>query len=327
MWYKKWYKKMLATLLIAVFLKTVAGCDGGGSGDGQGTPGTDPMMEFYGVVFAEPGDYADLKNKGKIDLVSSNAESDWQNILDTAAANDQKVIIYLGWQESEICQGSDGWIWNGSDWELTSLGVSFMDFIADYIKMGGQSFFALYTFHEPFNWMHSPDCSTEVQEKHYNFLKREAANRGLTAGQFPLFSDVGETSLSDFTAGLCDYCATWYYPNGECSGATWDERVDSCIDRMRNDYQAIMAKAPDSTLVTKAQSFGGISGYDMPSAAQMEGLGNRMIADLENNYSEPYVFMWYVWEGIYPQYLKNSPGGDASYQVMANVYDANNPVP
>lgn len=283
--------------------------------------GPPPPVSFgYAVDFAPPSDFAALAGRG-INIVTTNVSSNWQSVLDAAAANNQKVVIYLGWQTTEICQGSNGWNWNGSDWVLNANGRSFMDFIANYIKSGGRGFLALYTLHEPLNWQHSPNCTTDVQKKNYAMLKREAASRGLTSEQFPLFVDIGIIPRSDFSSGRCDYCATWYYPNGECSGSTWEARMNSCLDKMRTNYQG-MSRAPNSIFVAKAQSFGGIGGYAMPTAAQMEQLGISMINVLKTNFGRPFVFMWYPWSGIYPQYLKNSPGGEASLQVISNVYNA-----
>ena len=314
-------KKILVFNIFISFLFAIS-CGGGGGESGSSGTGGESALQAYGVDFAQIGEFADLKNKGDIDLVSVIATGSWKNIFDTAASKGQKVILYLGFQEDEICQGSAGWDWNGSNWELNALGADFLDFVADYIKNKGKGFLALYTLHEPFNLEHSPNCTVQLQQKLYNLLKQEANARSLTSAQLPLFADVENTRNPEYTAGICDYCSTWDYPNGECDGATWEARVDECIVKMRLNYNALKAKSPAATFVVKVQSFGDRGIYDMPSASEMEYLGKRIISDLENNYGRKYIFMWYVWEGIYPDYLKNSPGGDASYDVLANVYQS-----
>ena len=312
--------KKISMFFIFISFVFTSSC-GGGSGDsGSSGSNNSGSMKAYGVDFARTGDFAELKNKGDINLVSISATDNWQNIFDAAAANGQKVVLYLGFQEDKICQGSDGWDWNGSDWALNGVGQAFLDFIADYIKNNGKGFLALYTLHEPFNTDRSPNCTAQVQQKLYNLLKQEANQRGLTSAQLPLFADVDDTRDPRYTAGICDYCSTWDYPNGECNGATWEERVNECIAKMRSNYIAFETKSPKAMFVVKVQSFGDRGDYDMPSAADMEYLGNRVIADLENNYGRPYLFIWYVWEWSYPDYLKNSPGGNASFEVLANVY-------
>ena len=311
--------RLITLLFLLLGIQIVCGCGSGGGS--SGSSGDESSMQFYGVEFADTDDYRDLKNKGSVNFVTITATSNWQNILDSAAANRQKVLIHLGWQDNEICQGGEGWTWNGSNWQLNSLGRSFLDFIASYIKNGGKAFLALFTLHEPNNSGHSPNCTTQVQRDLYNLLKQEAAIRGVTGNKFKLFSDIGSTADPDYVSGVCDYCATWYYPNGECSGATWADRVDNCIDRMRKDYNAFRSKSSAAMFVVKAQSFGNSGSYDMPSGSEMEYLGDRMISDLENNYGKAYIFMWYVWEGSYADNLKNSPGGNASYEVLANVYN------
>ena len=298
------------------------------------TPVSAGTMTGYGVEFGSVSDFANLSNKGKANFVTLTVPSDskpsnWQSILDTAAANGIKVVIYVGWQSNQICQGSAAWTWNGSDWQLNSLGTQFMDFIAGYIKGGGQGFLALYTVHEPYNWEHSKQCvPQDAPRKLYRMLKREAANRGLTGGQLPLFADIGIVP-SDFYPEFCDYCSTWYYVNGECGGGSWSNRLNTCLAKLRTHYQNLMATSPNSALVPKAQSFGMSApsssysgGYQMPTATEMEDLGKTMISDLKANFNGNFVFDWYVWQGIYSHTLKNSPGGDLSYQVMANVYNA-----
>ncbi len=278
-------------------------------------------MTGYGVIFASSADYPSLKSKGKIDMIETVISTNWKGALDQAEANGQKLVIIPGWQSNQVCQGSNAWTWNGSNWSLNSTGIAFMDFIAGYIKGGGKGFRALYTVHEPYNYTHSPNCTTDAQKKLYSMLKTESANRGLTDIQLPLYAEIDTMTQSDFGPGLCDYCADWYYPNGECSGSTWEARVSSCITKMKSNYQSLSAKSPNSTFVAYMQSFGGIGGYAMPTASEMEYGGKAIINELKNNFSGNFVFAWYTWEGgPYPQYLKNSPGGDASYQVMANVY-------
>lgn len=291
-------------------------------------------MINYGVIFAPIGDYASLNTKSHINMIQETVSGDWQSTLDKAEQTGQRLAVIPGWQDSQVCHGGAGWSWDGTNWSLNSNGTSFMDFIANYIKSGKKGFLSLYTVHEPYNFPnetgctdHSGDpkycCTTDVQKKLYSMLKAEAVKRGLTSDQLPLYADIDTMTQSDFGPGICDYCADWYYPNGECSGSTWEARVSSCISKMRTNYQGLAAKSPNSTFVAYAQSFGGISGYDMPTAAQMEYEGNQFINELKNNFSGNYVFAWYTWSGQYPTYLKNSPGGDASYQVMTDVYNTN----
>ena len=262
-------------------------------------------MTGYGVIFANQSDYASLNTQGHINMIQVTISGNYQAALDQADQTGQRLVIIPGWQASSTCQGGAGWTWNGSTPTLNSNGSAYLDAIADHIKSGKKGFLAAYTVHEPYNYTHSPNCNTTAIKNVYSMLKNEAAKRGLTSDQLPIYADIDSMTRSDFGPGLCDYCADWYYPNGECSGSTWEARVSSCISKMRSNYQSLASKSPNSTFVPYMQSFGMSApstsysgGYQMPTASEMEYGGKALINDLKSNFTGNFIFAWYVWSGM-----------------------------
>lgn len=114
-----------------------------------------------------------------------------------------------------------------------------------------------------------------------------------------------------FADGVCDYCATWYYPF-TADGAYERQEL---ITRLQADLAVAKERAPNSKIVWLMQSYAqpNPSGLRMPTAAEMEDLAAIVYA------SDVFGALWYTWqfEGLYDDFLFNHP---ELYPVVEAIY-------
>ncbi|KPL72017.1 hypothetical protein ADN00_16115 [Ornatilinea apprima] len=230
---------------------------------------------FYGMEFVPTKDFETVRGLG-IEVIGQTFAHDgspasWKAQLDLAEDAGLRVIAWL-WPQ--------GWTWEGDQWVIDEQARSFLETVA-----GNEALFAVYVFNEPY-WQECWGCgyTTSQQQKLYSQIK---AIRNV-----PIFSAVDSmrfwTDYSPETAfadGICDYCATWYYPVTQ-DGFDQDE----LRARIAADLSTARQRAPKSKIVWYMQAFAGAeSGYRVPTANEMEEIA-RIVYEAGVDGA-----MWYVW--------------------------------
>ncbi len=244
---------------------------------------------FYGMDFVPAEDFSIVKLLG-VEMVSQTFSHDgdpkiWLEQLDLAQEAGIKVNAWL-WPQ--------GWTWNGTNWTIDSKARSFFQTVATHPAL-----FSVYVFNEPY-WQECFGCgyTTSQLQQLYKQIK-DIAN-------VPIFSAVDSmsywTSYSTETAfadGVCDYCATWYYPFTDD-----EDKIDELKIQIKNDMAIANQRAPNSKIVWLMQSFGQkSSNLRMPNANDM-----NMLADIVYASGVDGV-IWYVWsfDSLYDDYLSKHP--------------------
>ena len=259
------------------------------------TPTATPLEPFYGMEFVPEGDLGTVKGLGTevvLWAVSHDGTPEsWLAYLDEAQAQGVKVITWL-WPQ--------GWNWNGNGWQIDAQARSFVQTVA-----GHPALFAVYALHEPVD----SGYTTAEQQALYDAIKALA--------DVPIYSETDSMSLWEtvggeectFEDGICDYCATWYYPFFK--GSVYDR--DQLIDRLTADLSVTREQAPNSKFVWLMQSFASSGPYRMPTADEMRDLASIVYSmDVDGA-------LWYVWQfDPYSDFLSNDP---ELYPVVREIYE------
>lgn len=242
---------------------------------------------FYGIDFVPTEDLTVVSSLGaqvigQVFPHDGNPEA-WLNNLDQAKKYNIKVIAWLYPQ---------GWEWNGKSWTIDNQARLFIETVVNH-----PSLFAVYALEEPY-WSGCWGCgySTYEQQLLYSQIKKIA--------NVPIFSAVDSMSFwtkngeqTAFADGICDYCATWYYPFQKNEY----KRVE-LIKQLRSDLKVARQRAPNSKIVWFMQSFAqNASGLRMPNSDEMVDLACLVY---ESGFDGA---MWYVWKfnSLYDDYLSN----------------------
>lgn len=244
---------------------------------------------FYGIQFVPSEDLPVVADLG-VEVVSqifpyTGDPESWLYQLDQAQEHNIKVIATLYPQ---------GWEWEETYWRIDDQAHAFIETVADHPAL-----FAVYALHEPY-WQDCTGCgyTTNEQQLLYNEIKEIA--------DVPVFSDIDSISFwtkqgeeTAFAEGVCDYCATWYYP------FTSDgyER-DQLANWLKAEVAVALERAPKSKIVWYMQSFAqDPPGYRMPQAEEMYDMASLVYESGMDG------AIWYVWtfESLYDDYLSNHP--------------------
>jgi hypothetical protein len=245
----------------------------------------DPGLPFYGIEFVPTEDLKTVRALG-VEVVGQTfahdgRPADWLDQLDQAEKYQIKIIAWL-WPQ--------GWTWEGEKWVIDGQAQSFLQTVA-----GHKALFAVYALNEPY-WQNCPGCgfSTSQQQALYAEIK--------AIKDVPIFSAVDsmnywtkKSKATAFADGICDYCATWYYP----FSSDGYERKE-LKKRLEADLKTARKYAPNSKIVWYLQAFvPASSDYRMPTAEEMEDLASIVYgAGVDGA-------MWYVWtfNPLYSDYL------------------------
>ena len=191
------------------------------------------------------------------------------------------------------CGRRDGF-WEGEKWVIDDQAKSFIQTVA-----GHPALFAIYALNEPY-WQDCWGCgfSTIQQQELYTEIK--------AIRDVPIFSAVDsmtywtkQSKETAFADGICDYCATWYYPFTE---NTYER--NEVKKRIIADLRTARKHAPNSKIVWYLQAFvPESSNYRMPTAEEMEDLASIVYESGADG------AMWYVWQfnPLYSDYLSLHP--------------------
>jgi endo-1,4-beta-mannosidase len=252
------------------------------------------------MEFVPEGNLGTAKNLG-IEVVlwpfsHDGTPESWLAYLNEAQAQDIKVIVRL-WPE--------GWSWDGTTWQIDDQAQSFVQTVADHPAV-----FAIYTLEEPY-WQGCWDCGYTTQEQQllYNAIKAIA--------DVPTFSEVDSMSFwtaqgeeTAFADGICDYCATWYYP----FRVDGSYRRSELISQLSADLEVARERAPNSKFVWLMQSYAQSGSYRMPTAEEMRDLASIVYSmDIDGA-------LWYVWwfGPLYNDFLSNHP---ELHPVVREIYE------
>lgn len=256
-------------------------------------PSQTAKRPFCGMQYVPPADYETVRSLGLNvtlrGLPHDGSTEGWLNVLDQAQAYGFTVIASL-WPP--------GWTWDDdTGWHIDNQGRQFLQVVADHPAV-----MAVYMLHEPY-WQGCPGCgwTTAEQQELYQAIKAIA--------DVPLYSEItdivfwaeqgDETTLTD---GVCDYCATWYYPFLDDGSY----QREAFISRLDGDIAAIQELAPSSKLVWLMQVFASDEFHKrMPDAEEIRDASN-IITERQKDLAG--VF-WYVWEfdQTYDDFLSNHP--------------------
>jgi len=252
------------------------------------------------MVFVDEGDFGMVKDLGtqvvQHTFAHDGTPESWLAYLDAAQAQDIQVIAWL-WRQ--------GWEWDGSTWHIDDQARSFVQTVA-----GHPALFAVYGLHEPY-WNGCWGCgyTTAQQQALYDALKAIA--------DVPIYSDVGrigfwiaEGEETAFADGVCDYCATWYYP----FLADGSYAREELISWLSAELMVMRERAPKSKLVWLMQSYAQSGSYRMPTADEMRDLASSVYSmDIDGA-------LWYVWGfgPLYSDFLSNHP---ELHPVVREIYE------
>jgi len=244
---------------------------------------------FYGMDFVPAEDFSIVKTLG-VEMVSQTFSHDakketWLAQLDMAQKAGIKVNAWL-WPQ--------GWTWNGTDWTIDNEARTFFQTVANHPAL-----FSVYVFNEPY-WQDCYGCGyTTSQQQQLNKQIKDIAD-------VPIFSAVDSMSFwtshsteTAFADGVCDYCATWYYPftfNGD--------KIDELKIQIKKDMAIAHERAPKSKIVWLMQSFSQkSSNLRMPNANDMNSLADIVYASGVDG------VIWYVWscDSLYDDCLSKHP--------------------
>lgn len=255
---------------------------------------------FYGMQFVYQDDLDKVKDLGveviMTDVPHDGTPADWRALLDAAQAAGIRLIPWL-WPQ--------GWTWTGSAWQIDAQAKLFLQTVT-----GHPALFAVYALHEPY-WNGCDRCgySTTTQQALYRAIKAIA--------DVPLYSEVGSISgwtargsATAFADGVCDYCATWYYPFKD--GGIYER--DKVITQLTADLAIARARAPQSKVVWMMPVYKYSPDHiRMPSADEMRDLASIV-------YSAGVAgAWWYPWKfnDLYSDYLFKHP---ELYPVVRSIY-------
>jgi hypothetical protein len=262
---------------------------------------TAPSHPFYGMDFVPAEDFSIVKPLG-VEMVSQTFSHDgnpktWLKQLDKAQKAGIKVNAWL-WPQ--------GWTWNGTSWTIDKKARSFFQTVAKHPAL-----FSVYVFNEPY-WQECFGCgyTTSQQQQLYKQIK-EIAN-------VPIFSAIDSMSFwtdhsteTAFADGVCDYCATWFYP------FTFDgDKMDELKKQLKDDMAIAHQRAPNSKIVWLMQSFAQkSSNLRMPDAKDLNGLADIVYASGVDG------VIWYVWsfDSLYDDYLSKHP---ELFTTITQIYNS-----
>lgn len=294
--------RMLRTLAAAAMLLALT--SGGECARSSPIPAEPPPENtrrsafIYGLDFVPVQDLQAARSLGA-EVVSQTFDHDgspdaWTRQLDAAREAQLKVIAWL-WPE--------GWKWDGEAWVIDAQARSFLNTAA-----GHPALFAVYVLNEPY-WQGCLGCgyTTRQQQDLYTQIK--------AVQEVPLFSAVDSMDFwsraspeTVFADGVCDYCATWFYPfTGQ--GYLRDE----LSQRAGADVATARKLAPRSKIIWLMQGFAsGAAGLRMPSGEEMADMARIVFASGVDG------AMWYVWSfnGLYDDTLSQHPELQAAVQQV-----------
>ena len=254
---------------------------------------------LYGISFVSTSDLPIMNDLG-IEVVSQvfpydGSPQSWLAQLDQAQNHNIRVIAWLFPQ---------GWEWDGKNWEIDDQSRSFLQTVS-----GHPALFAVYALEEPY-WQGCWNCgyTTYQQQILYNKIKEIA--------DVPIFSDVDSMSFwtaqgeeTAFADGICDYCATWYYP------FTVDRyERDKLVQQLQDDLTVAHERAPKSKIVWYIQAFAqNLSGHRMPTEDEMRDVASLVFDSGVDG------AIWYVWtfNSTYDDFLVRHP---ELFAAVKNVY-------
>lgn len=263
----------------------------------QGSPQPHP---FYGMEFVPTEDFETVRGMG-VEVIGQTFAHDgspasWTAQLDLAEDAGLRVIAWL-WPQ--------GWTWEGDRWVIDEQARSFFETVA-----GHQALFAVYVFNEPY-WQECWGCGYTTLQQQTLYLQIKAIR------DVPIFSAMDSmrfwTDYSPETAfadGICDYCATWYYPVTQ-DGFDQDE----LRARIAADLSTARQRAPKSKIVWYMQAFAGTeSGFRVPNAEEMEEIA-RIVYEAGVDGA-----MWYVWSfnSLYSDTLCHHP---ELFDTVRKIYE------
>jgi len=259
---------------------------------------------FYGVQYV-PIDELEIVKRLGAEVVLMEFQHDgppesWLAYLDEAQAQGIQVIAWL-WPE--------GWSWDGAEWQIDDQAKLFIQTVS-----GHPALFAIYSLHEPY-WMGCFGCgyTTAEQQALYSAIK--------AITNVPIYSEVDSMAFwieygeetAFFADGVCDYCATWYYPFKV--GGVYER--DQVITQLAADLEVARERAPNSKIVWIMQSFEQTYApyyLRMPNADEMRDLASIVYStDVDGA-------LWYPWywdNDLYSDFLSNHP---ELYPVVREIY-------
>ena len=256
-------------------------------------------LPFYGIEFVPEESLATAAGLG-VDVVGQTFPHDgnptgWLEQLERARQNRLKVVAWL-WPQ--------GWIWDGNTWIIDDQARSFIATVA-----GHPALFAIYALNEPY-WQGCSGCgyTTAQQQVLYSQIKT-IADVAIFSAVDSMDSWTRRSPTTAFADGVCDYCATWYYP---FTTSGYNRR--SLEMHITADMATARQRAPNSKVVWYMQVFAqGASGLRLPTKDEMFDLASIVFQSGVDG------AMWYVWSfgSLYDDYLSNHP---ELYETVAKVY-------
>ena len=256
---------------------------------------------FYGMQFVDLDDLDKVREMGVevivTDLPHDGTPANWLSFLDAAQAHGIRVIPWL-WPQ--------GWAWDGTAWQIDPKARLFLQTVA-----GHPALFAVYALHEPY-WNGCEGCgyTTATQQALYRALKAIA--------NVPLYSEIGSVAgwtargqATTFADGICDYCATWYYPFKD--GGIYER--NQLIANLTAELAVARERAPHSKIVWMMPAYEYPPDHTrIPSADEMRDLASIV-------YSKGVTgAWWYPWKfgDLYTDFLFNHP---ELYATVRSIYE------
>jgi len=246
-------------------------------------------VPLYGMEFV-PADDLDVIQGMGIDVVLAvfphdGLVQDWVAYLDQAYALEIKVIGRL-WPE--------GWQWDGSNWQIDSQTRIFIQTLANH-----PATLAVYALEEPY-WRGCWGCGYTTDQLQLLYKRiREIA-------RIPIYSEVDSMSFwteqgenTAFADGICDYCASWYYP----FLADGSYQREELISNLTADLAVARSRAPNSKFIWLMQGFAQERTFRLPAAEEMYDLA-AIVYDLHVDGA-----LWYCWNfgSLYSDFLSKHP--------------------
>lgn len=259
----------------------------------------DESLPFYGIEFV-PGDDLEKVSSLGVEVIGQTFPHDgspagWLAQLERVDETGLKVVAWL-WPQ--------GWKWDGKSWVIDDQARSFIETVAEHPAL-----FAIYGLNEPY-WQGCWGCgvTTAQQQDLYSQIK-EIADVKIFSAVDSMDAWTRYSKETAFADGVCDYCATWYYPVTTVgySRQTLEKRIAA-------DLAVVRQRAPNSKIVWYMQAFAqSASGLSMPSASEMYDLADVVLRSGVDG------AIWYVWSfgPLYDDYLGNHP---ELYETVAKVY-------
>ena len=287
-------RSLLKSLIVIVIILILGVCS-----SSEVKAQTSDWQNVYGVEFAEPADFSDLRSRGVNTILSvvGTSQTSWDTYYQAAVSNNIKLIPML-WGSGQTI-----WTWNSNaaEWELSinrypnSIGAQFLNFLRNNPADLNQTF-AVYGFHEPFNPQNPGGMVSVDQQRRF---WQQIHNEEFPGRQLNIYSEDISHACPN---GCADYDHLTLYNFANCDGGIYRNLnsngvgYSSCTNSQTEAINTSRAHldwyynnihtanpAPDGTytkLIALPQTFA--MNYSnlwnrMPSAAEMYAWGTEIV--------------------------------------------------